>query len=136
MSDVHDGSCLCGAVTFQVSGAFDAFYLCHCSRCRKGSGSAHASNLFSAAAKLEWLTGEAQIGVYSVPGTRHVRSFCATCGSTLPWHEDNGARLGVPAGSLDSAIYVRPSAHICVGSRASWEDGLEKAPRLDGLPGG
>jgi hypothetical protein len=135
MSDVHRGSCLCGAVTFQITGAFDAFFLCHCSRCRKGSGSAHASNLFSTTATIAWLTGEEQVTSYSVPGTRHVRSFCATCGSALPWHEDNGAVLGVPAGSLDSEIAITPTAHIYMASRAGWEDGLEVAPRMDGVPG-
>jgi hypothetical protein len=135
MTGLHKGGCLCGAVTFRVTGAFDAFFLCHCSRCRKGSGSVHASNLFSATATIEWLTGEAQVRGYSVPGTRHVRSFCVTCGSALPWHEDSGALLGVPAGSLDTEINVKPTAHIYLASRASWEDGLEDAPRMDGLPG-
>lgn len=41
------GSCLCGRVTFVVSGPFEAFHWCHCSRCRKDTGSAHASNIFA-----------------------------------------------------------------------------------------
>jgi hypothetical protein len=46
MTQTVTGSCLCGAVSFEVSGAFDSFFLCHCSRCRKDTGSAHAANLF------------------------------------------------------------------------------------------
>ena len=46
MGTTHSGTCLCGAVRFEISGSFERFYLCHCSRCRKGSGSAHAANLF------------------------------------------------------------------------------------------
>lgn len=52
MSDKHLGACLCGAVRFEVDGAFDRFYLCHCESCRKDSGSAHAANLFSSFASL------------------------------------------------------------------------------------
>jgi hypothetical protein len=42
---MHLGSCLCGAVRFEVEGDFQQFYLCHCGRCRNDSGSAHAANL-------------------------------------------------------------------------------------------
>jgi hypothetical protein len=53
MNEHHSGSCLCGAVTFTVEGAFDRFYLCHCSHCRKDTGSAHAANLFASTAALK-----------------------------------------------------------------------------------
>ncbi|MCI3132528.1 GFA family protein [Phenylobacterium aquaticum] len=52
------GSCLCGGIAFEISGPFEAFFLCHCSRCRKDTGSAHAANLFSSTAKLTWLSGQ------------------------------------------------------------------------------
>ena len=54
---IYKGSCLCGEVTFEIEGDFDNFYLCHCERCRKDTGSAHAANLFSSTAKLKWLSG-------------------------------------------------------------------------------
>src|SRR3546814_15522895 len=47
MDNIHAGSCLCGAVHYQVDGAFEQFYLCHCRHCRKDTRSAHAANLFS-----------------------------------------------------------------------------------------
>jgi hypothetical protein len=56
MENQYLGSCLCGAVTFKVQGSFERFFLCHCSRCRKDTGSAHAANLFSTTARLEWLS--------------------------------------------------------------------------------
>lgn len=49
----YSGSCLCGEVTFEIEGDFEDFYLCHCERCRKDTGSAHAANLFSSTAKLK-----------------------------------------------------------------------------------
>lgn len=135
MSETHDGGCLCGRVTFRVSGAFESFFLCHCSRCRKGSGSAHAANLFSTSASIEWLSGEAEVKTFVVPETRHQRSFCTRCGSALPGTQANGVLLVVPAGSLDSPVSIRPNAHICVADSAEWDRQLESVPRLDSLPG-
>ncbi|WP_281351966.1 GFA family protein [Microvirga makkahensis] len=70
-----------------------------------------------------------------MPGTRHVKSFCAKCGSALPSVQSQGALLAVPAGSLDSAIDTRPHAHICFASRAEWDAYLENIPKVDGLRG-
>ncbi|MDR3376862.1 MAG: GFA family protein, partial [Ancalomicrobiaceae bacterium] len=119
------GSCQCGTVRFQISGEFESFFLCHCARCRKDTGSAHAANLFSSTAEITWLSGRDSIKTYRIPTTRHERSFCVECGSALPGVQLNGALLVVPAGSLDSAIDIRPNAHICLGSRAEWDFQLE-----------
>lgn len=135
MSNTHNGSCLCGAVTYEVEGAFDRFFLCHCSYCRKDTGSAHAANLFSKSAKLTWLTGEDQITSFTVPGTRHSKTFCKTCGSATPRTQFGGRLVVVPAGSLDSDLSQRPNAHIMMGSKAAWDDCLHEAETMDGLPG-
>ncbi len=129
------GSCLCGAVAFEVSGPFDAFFLCHCGRCQKDTGSAHAANLFSMTAKLVWLKGEDHVKTFQLPETRHQKSFCATCGSALPSVQENGALLVVPAGSLDTDVPIKPIAHICCADRATWDEALENIPKMDGLPG-
>jgi hypothetical protein len=134
MGDQHRGSCLCGAVRFEVEGDFERFYLCHCRRCRKDSGSAHGANLFSSTATLRWLSGEDKVTVFNLPNTRHRHCFCSTCGSALPDMQTNGTLLKVPAGSLDTDVPVRPDAHIFVASRANWEQALEKVPLIDELP--
>ncbi|PZX14158.1 GFA family protein [Celeribacter halophilus] len=129
------GQCLCGAVKFRISGEFESFFLCHCSRCRKDSGSAHSANLFSSTAKLIWVSGEAKIKTFRLPGSRHMKSFCSDCGSALPFSQPEVGLLVVPAGSLDSPIDIRPDAHICCSSRADWDNDLSSIPRIDGLPG-
>jgi hypothetical protein len=129
------GACQCGAVRFQISGTFESFFLCHCARCRKDTGSAFAANLFSSTATLTWLSGRDGIKTYRVPDTRHERSFCSECGSALPRIEGPGTMVVVPAGSLDSAIDIRPNAHICFAGRAPWDADLEGVPKFDGLPG-
>jgi hypothetical protein len=130
----HLGSCLCGEVRFEIIGPFESFFLCHCKRCRKDTGSAHAANLFSSKAKVRWLSGEATIRTYRVPGTRHERSFCAICGSAAPRIQMDGALLVVPAGSLDSPLEVRPDAHIFVASRANWDRCLNDVREIDSCP--
>ena len=129
------GSCLCGAVRFHIRGAFESFFLCHCARCRKDSGSAHAANLFSTQAEIEWLTGWDRVKSFQLPETQHVKSFCTDCGSALPTLQMDGALLVVPAGALDSEIPIRPTARICYASRAAWTDAIVTVETIDGLPG-
>ena len=129
------GKCLCGAVKFQVSGAFESFFLCHCSRCRKDSGSAHSANLFASNARLAWVSGEDSIKTFRLSGSRHTKSFCSECGSALPVVQPDIGLLVVPAGSLDSWIDLRPNAHICYSSRANWDYDLAAIDKIDALPG-
>jgi hypothetical protein len=134
MTTRYRGSCLCGAVRFEVEGSFEHFFLCHCSYCRKDTGSAHGANLFSNTAKLTWLAGENQVATYHLPSTRHAKSFCKTCGSALPRLPTDGSALVVPAGSLESPVTMRPNAHIFVASRADWDRELETVPMIERLP--
>ena len=135
MTQTTTGTCLCGTVRFQISGTFERFFLCHCARCRKDTGSAHAANLFSSTAGITWLSGHDSVRTYRVPATRHEKSFCTACGSAVPTVQSTGALLVVPAGSLDGAIDIRPDAHIGFASRAPWDERLEDIPKVDGLPG-
>jgi hypothetical protein len=117
-----------------VAGGFERFFLCHCQFCRKDTGSAHAANLFSSTASLNWLSGEDRVTVFTLPNTRHRHCFCSACGSALPDMQMNGTLLKVPAGSLDTDVPVRPDAHVFVASKANWDDELENVPTVDRLP--
>ena len=130
----YEGSCLCGQVKFIVEGDFEQFYLCHCERCRKDTGSAHAANLFSSTARLVWLTGEDLVRTYNFRGEGHIKSFCTHCGSALPNLQMEGMLLVVPAGSLDSDVPIRPQGHIFTARKANWDEHLESIKAFDGLP--
>ncbi|MDK3017825.1 GFA family protein [Pseudodonghicola flavimaris] len=134
--DITTGGCLCGAIRFTIAGPFEHFFLCHCSRCRKATGSAHAATLFSNTARLDWLSGRELVRTFQLPGTRYQKSFCSHCGSPVPNLRRNGGQIVVPAGSLETVPILRPEAHICFSDRAGWEEAAETAPRIDGLPGG
>lgn len=129
----HCGSCLCGNAKFQIDGTLDSFYLCHCLYCQKDTGSAHAANLFSQSARLTWLEGEGAVTSFTLSGTRHQKSFCSLCGSALPTTQAEGL-LVVPAGCLDTAVTMLPTAHIFLCSKAAWEEGAAIAPKFERLP--
>lgn len=134
MSKTYRGSCLCGTVQFEISGDFERFFLCHCSRCRRGTGSAHAANLFSSMATIEWLSGDGRIKRYQVPDAVHSRSFCIDCGSPVPRFQTGTGALIVPAGCLETDLGMTPTAHIFFASRADWDGELEKVRTYEAGP--
>lgn len=123
------GSCLCGAVKYEVSGEPKRFYHCHCTRCRKATGTGHASNLFIQPGELKWLSGTEQIRSFRVPEARRfANSFCAICGARLPRQAKDSDMVMIPAGSLDDAAPIKPQARIFSGSRASWSCSGDELP--------
>lgn len=116
------GRCLCGAVGYRITGPVVNFQYCHCSRCRKFTGSAHAANLFVAPEHLEWDEGsDASLGGFdlqSEPG--FLTAFCRTCGSSMPSMSSTGRFWVVPAGALEDDPGVRPRRSIFYESRAPW----------------
>lgn len=128
------GSCLCGEVTYEIEGEFEGFYLCHCLRCRKDTGSAHAANLFSSTAKLSWLSGQEKAKTFNYRSEGHIKSFCVNCGSALPNIQMDGNLLVVPAGSIDSDINIKPQGHIFFASKANWDADFENVPKFEELP--
>ncbi len=130
----YKGSCLCGEITFEIIGEFENFFLCHCERCRKDTGSAHAANLFSSTAKLIWLSGKDKAKIFDFKSEGHIKSFCTNCGSALPNMQMDGGLLVVPAGSLDSDVPIKPQGHIYWRNKANWDDALEKIVKFNQLP--
>jgi hypothetical protein len=122
------GSCLCGSVKYELSGEPKRFYHCHCQRCRKASGTGHASNIMVKTDDFQWLSGEASLKRYKIPeAERFYTHFCTQCGSAMPRHVPELGMVVVPAGSLDHEISLQPQARIFWDSRAQWsccEDGL------------
>ncbi len=126
------GSCLCGAVQYEISGAPTKFYHCHCKRCRKATGTGHASNLLVKPGSIKWLKGEELIKGYKVPeAIRFTNRFCSVCGGRVPRYVPETDFIVIPAGSLDSEPAIQPQARIFWDSRANWScsgDGLPTWP--------
>ena len=102
---------------------------CHCSRCRKVTGTGHASNLFTQVENFRWTQGEGNVRRYELPtAARFTTCFCNTCGGRLPSVSRDGKTVNIPAGSLDGDPGIKPQARIYWGSRVSWscEDAIAR----------
>ncbi|WP_028007155.1 GFA family protein [Solimonas flava] len=133
-SSIH-GGCLCGAVRFAIDPPFQKMIHCHCSRCRKGSGTGHATNLTADAAQLRWLAGEDAISRYELPSAKAFgKWFCRHCGAPLPRLRRNSTLVVIPAGSLDTPPPLTPTDHIFWASRAPWACGSGGLPTHDEYP--
>lgn len=132
MPEPIHGSCLCGEICFVVEGKFGPAGQCHCSKCRKVSGTDGNAVFYAATNSFCWIKGEDNIGTYEVPGQNGWRSsFCRTCGSPTP-HADRDSKIFfIPAGLLDDDPGFRGyAAHIHVGSKAPWVCITDGAPQF------
>ena len=126
---MHTGSCLCGAVKYEVRGDLGPAVYCHCSRCRKASGSAFGSNAVVAAKDFVVVEGDDSLKTFSTPQGVH-RMFCANCGSPIISRRDilpDVLRLRL--GTLDTPVPAAPSAHIFVASKAAWWEIRDQLPQ-------
>jgi hypothetical protein len=132
------GSCLCGAVSYEISGAPFSFFHCHCRRCRKSNGTGHASNILLKPESFEWTAGEDNLGGFKVPDAQRFRTvFCKTCGSPLPRVTPDFSLAVIPAGSLDTEPPLKPTARIFWDSRTDWscaEGGVPAWPEYPEKP--
>lgn len=128
------GSCLCGALRYEIDDKLGPIAFCHCSNCRKASGTAFATNASVARDAFRWVSPTELLGSYeSTPGV--FRQFCRGCGSQLLAHRDSMPDiLRLRIGSLDTKIATKPELHIFVGSKAEWYDIADALPQYQERP--
>ena len=122
---MHKGSCLCGAVSFEVAAPLHSPDACHCSQCRKQSGHywastdvARADLTIHGAEKLTWFRSSEKVR----------RGFCSTCGSALFWDPVEKDLVGVAMGAFDQPTDTQLGIHIFVAEKGDYYD------IADGLP--
>lgn len=129
------GSCLCGAVAYEVAGPLLRAHHCHCSRCRKARGAAYASNAFAAVDDVAFTRGGDTVRVFRLPGARYFgQAFCPACGSALPRHDPGRGVAVIPLGSLDDDPRRPVDSHVHVGSKAPWHEIADGLPRFEEAP--
>lgn len=129
------GSCLCGAVEYEVTGDPRRFYHCHCQRCRKSSGTGHASNVMLANATLVFSHGKSLIKQFKLPNAeRFSRQFCTECGAPVARLVPALDAVVIPAGSLDDSTPIKPQARIYWDSRTDWTCDGDTLPRFSEGP--
>ena len=117
------GSCLCGAVTFEVRRQPEGLSCCHCTQCRKQSGHVWASAHVADADLV--IDGPAQ---WYQSSKKARRGFCGTCGSFLFWKHEADPHTSFALGAVDSSVGTPLQKHIFTSDKGDYYD------IADGLP--
>lgn len=126
------GSCLCGAIRYEIRGAPLMMYYCHCGTCRKATGTAFATNILVQAADFVLVAGRELLSAFESSPNKH-RHFCSACGSPIYSQAEATKQIvSVRCGTLDTELAAQPSVHTYVADKAEWyaiADELPKMPR-------
>ena len=123
------GSCLCGGVTFELTGTLRNSVACHCVQCRKTSG--HYVSATQVGPEQLVLTKDDTLQWYrsSAPA---IRGFCNHCGSSLFWRHDNdNGATSVMSGTLDGTTDIQTEKHIFVADKGDYYDIADGLPQHD-----
>jgi hypothetical protein len=116
------GECNCGAVSFEADSNPEGVYLCHCSICRRFTGTNGNAVVIVDSDGFRWTSGEDLVSTWKKPGYDWQMWFCRVCGSQLPG-ENSGTTKFIPAGSIKAGDEgLKVIHHIWVSSKASWDE--------------
>jgi len=126
-------SCLCGGVTYEISGPILRSRYCHCATCRKFSGTAYAAWGLIETAHLTLERSNTLISKFD--SGNGLRVFCGSCGSPL-WYEPTGLPQwrGIPLGVIDDATLAGPQMHVWTQSKVSWASIADDLPQYPTHP--
>jgi hypothetical protein len=129
------GSCLCGGIRFEIESVVGPFEICHCSRCRKTSGSAFMAAVGVRAAGFRYAAGRELVRRFELPirdePPPYSRTFCSRCGCVVPDPDPATDVFEIAAGLLDDDPQLRPERHIMVEHKAPWVDISDALPQFD-----
>lgn len=115
------GECNCGAVQFEIDAELGGVFVCHCSICRRFTGSIGIAVVLVANEQFRWVRGQERIATWKKPSTNWQAWFCKDCGSPVPG-ENDPTRMFVPAGAItQGGDALEVIHHIWVGSKAAWD---------------
>lgn len=117
---MHQGSCLCGAIKYEIESDLKAIVHCHCKFCSRAHGAAFVTLLLMQASDLRIVQGEDKIGRFHVDATGVDRCFCLKCGTRLYNHVLSAGRLALVVATLQTDEILRPVAHCNTESKCSW----------------
>lgn len=129
--ELHKGSCLCGAVRFEVRGALATPSACHCTKCRKHTGHYEAGT--DAPRSAVMVTGEDRVTWYQ-SSEKVRRGFCSVCGSSLFFDITHIDRIGLSMGAFDTPTNTKLSLHIFVADKGDYYDIADGLPQYATIP--
>ncbi len=127
------GECLCGAVEFELAGEIPNLYQCHCSLCRKVSGSSANAAFRIDAGQFNWNRGRERVTEY-VSESGFKSHFCSVCGSPLPNLTADDTAYWVPVGLPEDNGELELVAQLFVDSRASWDVVADSGQHFSEMP--
>lgn len=132
MSNVH-GQCSCGSVAYIFVTENLVAYQCHCSVCRKATGSAFSTTLLVPEMGFQWLRGEELVTTYTKEGGYRL-DFCSKCGSPVPNMFRGFPLFSVPVGSIEGKPDIAVTVHLHLRSRARWDKASLDGRHFDEMP--
>lgn len=124
------GSCLCGAVKYEIAAEPLVMYHCHCGVCRRASGAGYATNIAVPAESLRIVAGRDALGAFESSPNKH-RYFCKACGSPIYSHGEKTKQVvSVRCGTLLDDPGARPAFHAFVASKAPWTAICDELPQF------
>lgn len=128
------GSCLCGSVSYQLDDRIEQIVFCHCSKCRKATGTAFNSATAVKTERFTLLSGKEKLKSFSSSQGVH-RFFCADCGSPLYSARDGEPEMiRLRIGTLDTPIHPAQKIHIFTDSKAEWLELCDDNPKFAERP--
>ena len=127
----HFGSCLCGAITFEVEGELPAPDACHCRACRKHSGHFFAS---ADVARTRLTIRGAKNVTWFQSSVKARRGFCSTCGSSLFWDPIGRDWTGIAMGALDGPANTQLHVHVYTAEKGDYYDIADGVPQFETVP--
>ena len=123
------GKCYCGAVQYAVADVFGYAANCHCSNCRRTTGSAFKPFAGIEREKFALTAGADKLLIFGEENGHD--AHCRRCGSLLYSLVRDGAFVHVAMGTLVDDPAIRPSCHIFVGSKAPWFTITDNLPQYE-----
>jgi len=128
MKSEYRGSCLCGAIAYEIDCEAGRIVHCHCQTCRKAQGALFSSNAFIPREKFRWLHGQELLSFYeSSPGKN--RYFCSRCGSHLVAIREGQPNVIVRVATLDDDPKPSSFAHAWTSHDLPWMECGDDIPK-------
>jgi len=132
---LHNGRCLCGAVTYVVTGDPVIVAHCHCEDCQRLTGSGHSTGAMFSEANLKLDGPVAEYELTSDNGNQVTRVFCPSCGSPIL-----GKNTGMPGfvtltlGTMTDSGDLQPGVVVFTRNRRPWDIMDETIPSFEAQP--
>lgn len=127
-----EGSCLCGAVKFNLKSQPSVMGTCHCSRCRKAGAS---TVVFVNKEDLVWVRGRENVTLHQPdPPYKYGRCFCTKCGTSLGEITSEADSFPIAANALDTGLKQKVQFHEFVSEKPDWYEICDDAPQNESHP--